>query len=94
MKKLTIFHLDHCPYCRAARRAVEALKAENPAYADVPVEWVEETRHPEIVRNYDYYYVPTVFLDGEKLYEARPGDSDSVILERMRAAFEAAGQPA
>ena len=65
MPKLTLFHLDDCPYCHAARRAIEALRSENPAYADIEVEWVEESRQPERVKGYDYWYVPTVFLGHE-----------------------------
>ena len=90
MKKLTIFHLENCPYCHSARRALEALRAEDPAFAAVPVEWVEESRQPERTRGMDYYYVPSVFMDGQKLYEAHPGDTDAVIMSRMRAALDAA----
>ena len=90
MKKLTVFHLDHCPYCVNARRALEALRAENPAYARVEVAWIEESRYPELARARDYYYVPAVFVGEGKLYEARPGDSYETILDRMRSALDAA----
>ena len=92
MPKLTLFHLDDCPYCHAARRAIEALRSENPAYAGIEVEWVEESRQPERVKGYDYWYVPTIFLGHQKLYEARPGQDYEAILGHIRAAFDAALQ--
>ena len=90
MKNVTILHLNGCPYCRSARRALQALAAESPAYAAVPVEWVEETEQPERTQGLDYWYVPSVFVGGEKLYEAHPGDSYDTILTHLRAALDAA----
>ena len=90
MKQLTLCHLDHCPYCRNARRAIEALKAENPAFEDLEIEWVEESRHPERTQGRDYYYVPTLYDGDRKLYEARPGQDYEEIREHLRAAFDAA----
>ena len=43
-KTLTILHLDDCPYCHEARRALNELCEENPAYRGVAVEWIEEER--------------------------------------------------
>ena len=75
MKKLTVFYLEGCPYCRKAVKAVKELWAENPAWARLDMEWIEESDHPEISKNYDYYYVPTMFIGNAKHYEARPGES-------------------
>ena len=33
MKELEIFYLTSCPYCINARKAIDELTAENPAYA-------------------------------------------------------------
>ena len=89
MEKLTIFHLDDCPYCHNARRALEELTAETPKYGGVAVEWVEESRHPEIVEGRDYYYVPTIYAGDRKLYEAHPGESYSECREHVKAALDA-----
>ena len=89
MPKLTLFYLDHCPYCHSARRAIEALKAERPDYAGIDIEWVEESRHPERCQDRDYYYVPTLYHGDDKLYEAQPGQSYEVILGKLREAFDA-----
>ena len=75
MKKLTIFHLDDCPYCRNARTALAELTAETPEYGKIAVEWIEESRHPEMTEGRDYYYVPTIYAGDKKLYEAHPGES-------------------
>ena len=38
----------------------------------------------------DYYRVPTIYLDGEKLYEANFTHSFAVIKEHFREAFDRA----
>ena len=90
MQKLTLFYLEHCPYCRKAFRVLVALAAEKPEYAAVELERVEESRFPEIAGRYDYYYVPCVFLGGEKLWECSPADGYDEILGHLRAALDAA----
>ncbi|MBQ6972458.1 MAG: thioredoxin family protein [Synergistaceae bacterium] len=73
-KKVIAFYLEGCPYCSMARKAVDELKSEMPEkYSQVEIEWVEENQHPEISAQYDYYYVPAMFVDGKKMYEAFPG---------------------
>ncbi len=88
--ELTIFHMDGCPYCHNARRAVEELLEEKSAYGAVRLDWHEETRERELAESYDYYYVPAVFLGGEKLYEAHPGESYEECREKLRGCFERA----
>jgi glutaredoxin len=90
MNKLTVFYLEGCPYCRNARKAFEALTAENKAYGDVKVDWVEESQNAAMADTYDYYRVPSVFMDKEKLYEAAPSDTYEVIKARFKAALDAA----
>ena len=88
MKNLTVFYMEGCPYCRNARRALEELIAEKPAYKGIPVEWVDENKHPERTEGRDYYYVPTFFFGEEKLYEAHPGDDYAFIHEQVKKALE------
>ncbi len=87
MQKMTIFYLPGCPYCAAARRALEELTAENPAYAAVNVTWIDERAEPALADRYDYYYVPAVFDGERKLYEANPSHSYEMIREGLRAAL-------
>ena len=89
MKKVTLFYLADCPYCRYAKRALAELTEENPIYGEIEVEWVEESRHPEIAAEYDYYYVPTVFYGKEKLYEAHPSEDYASCKKNLKAALDA-----
>ena len=89
-KELTVFYLEGCPYCKNAKRAVEAIGREDKALGDVPIRWIEESREPKLAEQFDYYHVPSVFLDGEKLYECSPADDYAVIEDRMRKALRQA----
>jgi len=90
MKKLTWFYLPGCPYCAMADRALRELRAENPDYAAVELEAVDETADPARAARYDYYFTPTFFLGEEKLYEARPGTLYPSMLKNVRRALDAA----
>ena len=91
MKTLTMIEMAGCPYCANAHRAINALKAEGGAYADVPVEYIDENAEPERTKPYAgmYYYVPSLFVGGEKYYEAQPGHDYETILSAVRFAFDA-----
>lgn len=89
MKSIKLFHLTNCPYCHNARRALDELRQENPKYADISVEWIEENEQSDFAAQYDYYYVPTVFFGGEKLYEADPSEDYADCKSKMKAAFDA-----
>ena len=88
MKKITLFYLEDCPYCHYAKRAVKELKAENAAYNDIVIDWVEESVHPEISQQYDYYYVPTIFQGNKKLYEAHPSEKYDDCKRNVKKAFD------
>ena len=88
MKEIELFYLASCPYCRNARKAIEELTAENPAYGDIQINWIEESEQPEIAEQRDYYSVPTIFWNGEKLYEAHFTHSYADIKGRIQSAFD------
>ena len=90
MKKLTVFYLEGCPYCRKAVKAVKELRAENPAWARLDMAWIEESASPEIAERYDYYFVPSVFLGEEKLYECSPAHDGAEIRRQMERCMRAA----
>ena len=93
MKTLKIFYLDGCPYCRRAREAVRELTAKHLEYAKAAIEWIEESRFPEIADKYDYYRVPSVFWGEEKLYECSPSDDADEIKRQMERALQIAVEP-
>ncbi|KAB0576214.1 glutaredoxin [Fusobacterium naviforme] len=90
MKKVTVFYLESCPYCKNARRAVEELKAENPRYAEPELEWINEEKQPELAEQYEYFSVPSMFIGKEKLYEAHLGERYEECREHVRQTLEAA----
>lgn len=90
MKEITAFYLNGCPYCRGAKEALAELVSENPAYGEVPVHWYEESESPDVVQGHSYYYVPSMFIGTEKLYEAQPGQSYDEIKSHVKAALDAA----
>ena len=92
MKTITAFYLNGCPYCRNAKAALQELIKENPAYGKVPIDWYEETENPEAVKGHSYYYVPSLFIGTEKLYEAQPGQDYDAIKGHVRNVLDKALQ--
>ena len=90
MKKVEIFVLRSCPYCVKAKKAVEELKVNNENYARVSVNWVDESEEVDYANEHDYYYVPSVYYDGKKYFEAHPGDSLEKIKAGIQTAFDKA----
>lgn len=84
MKRLQFFMFEACPYCQKAMRLMEELKRENPAYAAIPMETIDEKKDPATADRYDYWYVPSFFVDGKKLHE---GD---ITKEEMKKVYQAA----
>lgn len=90
MKKITCFYLEHCPYCKHARKAVAELIEEDPAYGEVEIEWIEENEHPEIIAEYDYQATPTMFIGKEKMYESHLFESYDECRTHVKETLDAA----
>ena len=93
MKKIIMIKIPGCPYCAKARKAIEELHGEE-KYKSVPVEEIDETTQPELAKTYgkDYYYVPSLFIDGKKQFEAKPGMDYDTIKAAVVKAFDEALQ--
>lgn len=89
-KKVLAFYLNGCPYCKQAREALKELTEGNEKYSSVEFEWVEENEHPEISERFDYYSVPSMFVDGKKIYEAHRGEKYDECKENVKKVLEAA----
>ena len=63
---------------------------KHPEYNDIPVDWVYEDKQPEVADQYDYYYVPTLFIGDEKLYECKPGQDIDQIRENFNQVLQEA----
>ena len=51
------------------RMSKEELKEEHTEIKTVTIEIIDETQQPELADTFDYYYVPTFYIDGEKVHE-------------------------
>ena len=92
MKDLTMFYLDDCGYCHKAHQAMDELFAANPAYRDLKITRIEESRQPELADQYDYYAVPTFYVGGQKVFEAHIGMSYEAIKAEVKNALDLALQ--
>ena len=89
-KEILLFSRDDCGYCAKAHKAIAELKAENPAYGPLSLREVEETREPEFIEKFDYYAVPTLYLDGVKKFEAHIGMGYDEIKDAVKRVFDEA----
>ena len=89
-KEILLFSRDDCGYCAKAHKAIAELKAENPAYGTLSLREVEETREPEFIEKFDYYAVPTLYLDGVKKFEAHIGMGYDEIKDAVKRIFDEA----
>ena len=84
MKKITMFIMASCPYCKEALRFMDTLFAENPAYQSLEIEKIDELVHPDIAAKYDYYYVPTFYVGDKKAHEG------AASLKKVKRVFDEA----
>ena len=41
-------------------------------YKNIEIKMIDEQKHSDIADRYDYYYVPTYYIDNEKVHEGVP----------------------
>lgn len=86
MKPVKLFYLRSCPFCKRALRYIEDAKAADPALAAVEIELIEESEQPALADTFDYYYVPTFYVDGVKVHEG--GIYPDEVAKILRSALE------
>lgn len=69
MKQVLFFMLPYCPHCRRAEGYLQELLAENKAYCEADIKRIDESSERALAKSYDYYLVPTFYVDGVKLHE-------------------------
>jgi glutaredoxin len=76
-----MFTMASCPYCQKAHRYMRELFEKRPEYKDIELTVVDETQQPEIANKYDYYFVPTYYVEDVKVHEgaASPEDVEYVF---------------
>jgi glutaredoxin len=72
MKKVKAFYLENCPHCKRAFKMIEVLKAKNPKYSGIEIEYIDESMHVQAANAHDYYFVPTFYVDDVKVHEGVP----------------------
>lgn len=72
MKKVTMFILPTCPYCKQAEDYLKSLMDKHPEYRAVEIERIDESKRPDISDQYDYSYVPAFYIGRELLHEGVP----------------------
>ena len=92
MKKVTLIRLDGCPYCENAFKAIESLKKSRPEFQQIEIESIEENQQSNLAKPFasQYYYVPSMFVNGKKIYEAHPGESYEECFSNVTKVFEIA----
>lgn len=86
MKPIRMFMFESCPHCQRALAWMEECKKENPQYAALPVEMIDEKKNPALANQYDYYYVPCYFVGDEKVHEGAA--SKEIIRKVLETAKE------
>lgn len=86
MKKVKAFYIESCPHCKKAFKLIDELKAKNPDYAKVEIEYIDENKEVKIANTYDYYYVPTFYVDDVKIHEGVPTEEKikEVFIEAIK----------
>ncbi len=69
MKTIRLFYLKECPFCRRALQYIDELRTERPELSDLRIEMIEESEQPALADRFDYYYVPTFYVDERKVHE-------------------------
>ena len=69
MKKVKVLYQERCPFCKMVFRFIDELKQEHPEVKDIVLETVDELKEPELADTFDYYYVPTFYVDDKKVHE-------------------------
>ena len=80
MKEVLYFKMRFCPHCNRADKWMKKVFKEHPEYKDVPLKIIDENKEYELANSYDYYFVPTYYIDGEKLHE---GVASKEIIEKV-----------
>ncbi|MDR1454059.1 MAG: thioredoxin family protein [Tannerella sp.] len=86
-KHVKLFYLKSCPYCRQAFEFIDELKRQD-VYKNIEIETIEESEQPAIAERYDYYYVPTFYVNEEKRHEGAVtrGQVETVFREALSSA--------
>ena len=76
--KVVMFMLKSCPYCIKADRFIEELCEENPQYRQIEIARIDEK-----ATKYDYFYVPSFYINEVKIHEGAATKEDvKMVLDK------------
>ncbi len=84
------FYLEHCPYCKKAQKYFDEAMEKRPELKAgfETLRKVEESKEVEFADSFDYHYVPTIYVKGEKIHEGAMKEEEAVtILEKALASM-------
>lgn len=86
MKQVKLFYLRNCPFCKRALQYIDEAREKHPELRGLEIEMIEESEHPEIADTFDYYYVPTFYVDGRKVHEGGifPQEVEKILTDAMK----------
>ncbi|SHI02365.1 Glutaredoxin [Sporobacter termitidis DSM 10068] len=84
MKDVLMFMTSWCPYCKKAFSMIDEVRGEKEAYKDVEIVTIDEDKERKYADTFDYYRVPTFYVDGEKVHEG------AATIDNIRKVFELA----
>ena len=90
MQAILMFEMAGCPHGRLAHKLMDELLEEHPGWKDIPVRVVDERREAALADSYDYYYVPSYYVNGKKVHEGHAEKADVEAVYRA-ALGETAG---
>ncbi len=86
MKKIMLFKLKYCGFCRQAIQYLNEILEDTPTYSNLEIELIDEGEQRARAKSYDYYYVPTFYIDQQKVHEGPV--SKAQIEEILKTAYE------
>lgn len=69
MKKIKVFKLTYCGFCRQALQYLDETICANPDYRNLEIEIIDEAEQRQVARAHNYYYVPTFYVGDVKVHE-------------------------
>ena len=84
VKEIIMFMTSWCPYCKKASQIIDKLRDEKQEYRELKITMVDEDKERKYADTFDYYQVPTFYVDGVKIHEGAPD------VESVRRVFERA----
>lgn len=76
MKEVKMFILAGCPHCKKAIEFKDEIFRANSAYREIPLKVIDEREEPDYAAQFDYYYVPTFYVDDVKMCEGVPSKEE------------------